>query len=198
MAKLREWLAYKMASNWWPYFADGHSSSLFKHHVLLLPLHQEQFFQQLWANDSKTISDNQQVELEKHVFIILEQVLFNQSLRTGSTLANDEERVIGLVSFMLQELDKPITLEFLMQYTGLNIARLQKLCQQLFGESVNGFVQLVRIEKAKELLANSNESIFSIATQVGFSSPGYFSQVFKQRVGVEPSVFRKKGWHATD
>lgn len=198
MLKVKEWLDNNLATNWWPYFEDYYISSRFKEHFQLLPLAQEQFFHQLPAIEPAILSYKHQVALEYHAFLIMEQVLFAQGKGDHENLANDEARVMGLVSFILEELDRPITLELLMKHTGLNLARLQRLCQQLFGASVNGFVQLMRIEKAKELLTKSNDPILSIATQVGFASPGYFSQVFKQRVGVEPSVFRKRGLNGTD
>ena len=47
------------------------------------------------------------------------------------------------------------------------------------------------MEKAKELLVRSNETISAIAEQVGYVEQKYFSQQFKKIVGVKPNVYRK-------
>jgi AraC-like DNA-binding protein len=197
LTAVKEWLRRKEANNWWLYFEDSYSSVAFKQHTFLMSLQQERFFQQLFVRTIPHFSHSDEFELEHHAFQLLEVLVLIQATETVSDVADEEERVLALVPYMLQELDKPITLSELLRFTGLNELRLQTLCKQLFGQSVHSFVQLMRIEKAKDLLLNSKESILAIAVQVGFSSPGYFSRVFKQRVGVEPSVFRRKGVRAT-
>lgn len=66
--------------------------------------------------------------------------------------------------------------------------KLKKHMNLSTAEFLTGF----RIEKAKSLLLNSNESIKVIAFQVGFRDPNYFSRVFKKAVGEPPREFRKK------
>ena len=48
-----------------------------------------------------------------------------------------------------------------------------------------------RIEKAKELLRTTNETMMSVAEQVGYQDTRYFSQCFVKVVGVKPSLYRK-------
>ena len=47
-----------------------------------------------------------------------------------------------------------------------------------------------RIERAKDLLANTDKSVGSIAAEVGYKNTQHFSTVFKKHVGVTPTVFR--------
>lgn len=49
----------------------------------------------------------------------------------------------------------------------------------------------VRIDKAKELLRNTNLRTYEIAEKVGYYNINYFSTVFKKNVGLSPSEFRK-------
>ncbi|MCG7752216.1 MULTISPECIES: helix-turn-helix transcriptional regulator [Flavihumibacter] len=197
LREIKDWLTKKVASNWWPYFVDPFSDSVFKEHSFLLTLQQERFFQQLSIRAGPHFLVEDQLALEQQAFQLLEQLVLTQATGSVTDLADEEERVLALVPYILQELDKPITLSILLHFTGMNVLRLQTLCKQLYGQSLHSFVQLMRIEKAKELLLHSNESILAVGIQVGFSSPSYFSRVFKQRVGVEPRVFRKRGIRAT-
>ena len=47
------------------------------------------------------------------------------------------------------------------------------------------------IEKAKTTLLNSNSSISEIAFNLGFDYPQHFSQLFKKKVGMNPTKYRK-------
>ena len=54
------------------------------------------------------------------------------------------------------------------------------------------YIQNYRIEKAKELLVNSQGSVEDIAVAVGFANSSYFCKVFKSTVGLTPSEFAAK------
>lgn len=76
---------------------------------------------------------------------------------------------------------------------GMNLSRSQlyRKVKALFGEGINEYIQQVRLEKAKVLLLEGNMSVSEIAYQVGYSSPDYFSTVFRSRFGVSPSQIKK-------
>ena len=48
-----------------------------------------------------------------------------------------------------------------------------------------------RIQAAQELIQTTDYPLAEIARQSGFSSPGYFSTVFQNYVGISPSTYRK-------
>ncbi len=54
-------------------------------------------------------------------------------------------------------------------------------------DHINDFV----IEKAKNLLLSTNQSISEIAYDLGFNYPHYFTRLFKSRTGQTPGAFRK-------
>lgn len=49
----------------------------------------------------------------------------------------------------------------------------------------------LRMEKAKELLKSSNETIKNICNQVGYSDVKHFTALFKKYTGIKPGEFRK-------
>lgn len=57
----------------------------------------------------------------------------------------------------------------------------------LTGQGPNDFIRIVRLNKAKELLASRKYSIAEVASMVGFADPKYFSTCFKKQFNVSPS-----------
>ncbi len=53
------------------------------------------------------------------------------------------------------------------------------------------YLILKRIEVTKNLLISTNHSMEEISSIVGFNSQSYFNQVFRKKVGITPSQFRK-------
>lgn len=75
----------------------------------------------------------------------------------------------------------------------LSRSQLYRKVKALLGESIIDYVQQVRLEKARELLLEGKLPVAEIAYQVGYSSPDYFSTVFRSRYGVAPSQVRTRG-----
>ena len=77
---------------------------------------------------------------------------------------------------------------------GLNISRGQlfKKCKALLGVTPNAIVRDFRLNRAKKLLQTTTQNIAEIAYQSGFSSPDYFSTVYKDRFGRNPSLDRNQ------
>ncbi len=69
-------------------------------------------------------------------------------------------------------------------------SQLHRKLEALTGYSPNKFIRIVRLNKAKELLANPSLSIAGIALDCGYNDPGYFTRVFKQEYGVTPQEWR--------
>ena len=58
-------------------------------------------------------------------------------------------------------------------------------------QNFSTYLSEYRMEKAKKLLVESNETVSAIAEKVGYAEQKYFSQQFKKIVGVKPNVYRK-------
>lgn len=67
----------------------------------------------------------------------------------------------------------------------------RKLFTKHFGISPKQFIIDLRIQRAKQMLGEGPLSIFVISEKCGFSNPYHFCRLFKQRVGITPSEYRK-------
>ncbi|HRK80030.1 MAG TPA: substrate-binding domain-containing protein [Saprospiraceae bacterium] len=75
---------------------------------------------------------------------------------------------------------------------GLSRSQIYRKVTALLGESISDYLQNIRLKKAEVLLAEGHLPVAEIAYQVGYSSPDYFSTVFRSRYGVPPSSFRRE------
>jgi len=84
-----------------------------------------------------------------------------------------------------------LTLTQMAEFSNVSISHFSSLFKRYTGDSLISYINQVRVEKAKELLRNSNDKIYLIAEQVGFSSQQYFIRVFKNITGMSPNEYRK-------
>lgn len=70
--------------------------------------------------------------------------------------------------------------------------KMTQLFRRVYGISVMDYVQSLRLEKAKDLLLNSDWDIGKIANAVGYKLHRSFSEVFKQTTGFTPREYRKQ------
>jgi len=88
--------------------------------------------------------------------------------------------------------DFNFTVEQLCKYIFMSHSQLHRKLEALTGCSPNKFIRIIRLNKSKELLRTSDNSISSIAFECGYNDPAYFSRVFKQEHNVTPQEWRVK------
>lgn len=59
--------------------------------------------------------------------------------------------------------------------------------KSITGHSPNDIIRMIRLNKAKELLASHAFTVSEVAARVGFADPKYFSTCFKKQFGTSPS-----------
>ncbi len=86
--------------------------------------------------------------------------------------------------------DTGFTVEQLCKMVFMSHSQLHRKLDALTGCSPNKFIRIIRLNKAKEMLKHSDNSIASIALDCGYNDPGYFARVFKQEYGITPQDWR--------
>lgn len=72
----------------------------------------------------------------------------------------------------------------------LSLSQVRKKIKALTGASTDRYIRSVRIVHAKKMLTETDHTIAEVASRCGFKDPAYFSNVFRQEVGVAPSEWR--------
>ncbi|MCP9770229.1 helix-turn-helix domain-containing protein [Lacihabitans sp. LS3-19] len=94
--------------------------------------------------------------------------------------------------FIDNNLDQPgITSDYICKQVGVSRAHLHRILKQKTDLPVSLFIRKRRLEKAKNLLHNTEMRISEIADAVGISSPQNFSKYFTQEFESSPTDFRK-------
>ena len=91
----------------------------------------------------------------------------------------------------------PITVEQIAERLSLNTSYFSRIFSEQIGRSPKQYLLNKRIERAKELLIETNASIFDIANSVGYDDQLYFSRVFKKKTTLSPIEYRKQLTSAT-
>ena len=78
----------------------------------------------------------------------------------------------------------------LAEMTGISYSGLRALFRQTQGETLHSYLQHVRLDQARLLLADLRLSVKQVAQQLQFSSEFYFSHFFHRACGLTPSEFR--------
>jgi len=105
---------------------------------------------------------------------------------------DQRERIEKSMDLMRQTVSSPLALEKYAQTAGFSVSQFSYLFKKLFGSSPMAYFVELRIQRAKELLDNSNLSVKEVAWKLGFEDQLYFSRIFKKVTGVPPSVYRKE------
>lgn len=83
------------------------------------------------------------------------------------------------LSFIAKNYSSSITLNDAAQKSNISSSYLSLIFKQELGINFSDYLTQYRVEQAKHLLETTNLHVYEIAQRVGFSSPYYFSRVFK-------------------
>jgi AraC-like DNA-binding protein len=87
-----------------------------------------------------------------------------------------------------QSLDVPA----LARVAHVSPAHFSRQFRATFGETPHRYLQRRRVERAMELLRETDRSVTEICFDVGFASLGTFSRTFRAVVGESPSAYRER------
>ncbi|MEO1023783.1 MAG: alpha/beta fold hydrolase [Bacteroidota bacterium] len=97
------------------------------------------------------------------------------------------EDVLSIIDRHIDNED--LGIELLCKETRLSERHLQRKLKSITNKSPLQLITSVRLYRAKELLLSQEAGVSQAAFKVGFTSPSYFSKLFRREFGVAPSVF---------
>lgn len=134
----------------------------------------------------KRISEQAEIRGEtKNADMYIEKDMGKDGLKKGDYLDS-------VVEYIHQNYSREIKLKDLADIAYLSPIYLCSAFKERFGVSPIQYLQNIRCEQAKRLLADTSETITNIAERLGFQSINYFSRFFKSHTGISPNEYRRR------
>ena len=106
---------------------------------------------------------------------------------------NEQEFVVRIIDFFKEKLAEENLPELACHEFGMSRKTMDRNIKTAIGLSAKEIMDNLRIEKAKELLKNTDKNMNFILDSCGFGSEKTFYRIFRQETGVTPKAFRENG-----
>ncbi len=104
-------------------------------------------------------------------------------------------RINRVIDYIEANIDRSLSLSELADIAHFSRFHFHRIFRAMVGETLNGFIQRIRLEKAAaRLTANPKKSITEIAFECGFSSLSVFARAFRETFGMSASDWRSGGY----
>jgi len=98
-----------------------------------------------------------------------------------------------ITKYLNEHVYDKITISMLEETFNYNKSYLFAIFKKNTGHSIIEYLNLIKIEKAKQLLLSTNLSVIEISNRLSFDTPSYFCKVFKNILNMTPLKYRKCG-----
>jgi AraC-like DNA-binding protein len=149
----------------------------------------------------KEITDCEREETYKKMFVEakiiqllllqLEQLCCNNCPIKCQLKNSDTLKMYQVRNIIISNLKKPFSLKELAHQVGTNEFTLKKGFKTIFGTTVFGFLNDLKMEKAQNLLTEQELTITQVAELVGYKNATHFTTAFKKKYGTLPSALKK-------
>ncbi len=112
--------------------------------------------------------------------------------RSTDLIAIEDEDVALALQILREKACSGLTIPQLVEEVGLSRRTLERKFQKYFGRTPGEESIRIRIQRAKEILSESDLPIGNIARRLGFCSHAYFNSVFRKELNCSPSEFRER------
>lgn len=107
-------------------------------------------------------------------------------------LAGKSDKLKKIVALMAENLEEPYSAVQLAKTAGLSVRQVERLFLRYLGVTPGRYYMRLRLERARQLLRQTNMPILDVAIATGFASHSYFAQSYRTQFGRPPSEERRK------
>lgn len=129
-------------------------------------------------------------KINELLFLQLEQYKQYQEIKIKLP-ESDIEKMHQARDYVLQNMNTPCSLIDLAKQIGSNEFKLKKNFKEVFGTTVFGYLNEVKMNKAREILLEGELNVTQVAEKVGFKTSNHFTTAFKKHFGYSPGSILK-------
>jgi len=124
------------------------------------------------------------------IYLLMEQL----NKRTTAPNKNSDPahivRIFKARALLVHDLSAPPTIAALARSILVSESQLKQSFREIFGVSIYQYFQNMRLEKARQLLAENNRTVKEVGYELGFTNIGHFSRLFERAYRVKPKKFQ--------
>ena len=99
-----------------------------------------------------------------------------------------------VIQAMEENIEEPISPSILAKDVGMSTRQLERLFRRYLNRSPKRYYMELRLQKARNLLMQTDMSVINVALACGFASPSHFSKCYRSHYDTTP--YRERGAHA--
>lgn len=145
------------------------------------------------VQDTESIGEIKTVELLLKIWeTVYENANISESIPAAKATAHTQAQLQIMMQYIHKNYSEHITLADIAQTVSVSKSSALNIFNKYLRISPVSYLINYRLKRAAKLLASTDGSIYSIASNTGFENVGYFCRSFKEFFGVTPSEYRKK------
>lgn len=125
------------------------------------------------------------------IFLLLSIISTTNHEKRSSYRKQQVDIVKAVNEYISTQFMKRITIDSLSDLFDIPTSTLKRCFKGVYGTTIHHYLKECRINAAKRLLQESDQSILEIANAVGYENGSKFTSAFKEATGVTPSAYRK-------
>ena len=125
------------------------------------------------------------------IFLLLSIISTTNHEKRSSYRKQQVDIVKAVNEYISTQFMKRITIDSLSDQFDIPTSTLKRCFKGVYGTTIHHYLKECRINAAKHLLQESDQSVLEIANAVGYENGSKFTSAFKESTGVTPSAYRK-------
>ena len=118
-----------------------------------------------------------------------------QRLSIPTRIGVRHPKLSGVIQMMEQNIEDPISPATLAKDVGMSTRQLERLFRRYLNRSPKRYYMELRLQKARNLLMQTDMSVINVALACGFASPSHFSKCYRSHYNTTP--YRERGSHGS-
>jgi len=136
--------------------------------------------------------DLAQAVADQMVYSAVRAATAEQKVSLQSRQGMRNKHLAHAIEMMRDHLEDPVPHSALAEVTGVSIRQLERLFGKYLNTSPKKYYMELRLERARNLLLQTEMSVMDVALACGFESAGHFSRVYRASYGITPMLQRGK------
>jgi len=117
-----------------------------------------------------------------------------QRLSVPTRIGVRHPKLSKVIQMMESNIEEPISPSILAKDVGMSTRQLERLFRRYLNRSPKRYYMELRLQKARNLLMQTDMSVINVALACGFASPSHFSKCYRAHYDTTP--YRERGSHA--